>query len=131
MISTMPPKKCQIKYQLQVRIEKFLKFMERQCKRHCKKSGFEKYRFRPEDDYPDTFQEQIYHVFPKNQSFFRSKFGYFRLHVILSAKRQFIQTYHTLLGRFITWVVCYHGSSILPKITHCMHKLDETFINTN
>ena len=33
--------------------------MERQCKRHCKKSGFEKYRLRPEDDYPDTFQEQI------------------------------------------------------------------------
>ena len=60
MISTMPPKKCQIKYQLQVRIEKFFKFMERQCKRHCKKSGFEKYRFRPEDDYPDTFQEQIH-----------------------------------------------------------------------
>lgn len=70
--STMPPKKCQIKYQVQLRIEKFLKFMERQCKRHCKKSGFEKYRFRPEDDYPDTFQaihpniprviKEIYHM---------------------------------------------------------------------
>ena len=126
----MPPKKCQIKYQLQVRIEKFLKFMERQCKRHCKKSGFEKYRFRPEDDYPDTFQEQIHKIFTLNGHFGHEN-DLVICELMLSVLRQFIQTYQPLLGRYITWMVCYPGSSILPKITHCMHKLDEPFINTN
>ena len=110
MTSTMPPKKCQIKYQLQVRIEKFLKFMERQCKRHCKKSGFEKYRFRPEDDYPDTFQEQIYHIFPQNPASFSVEI------LVLSVTCDFIckKAIHPNIPHVIREI--YHMGGVLPWV---------------